>query len=353
MEKPRIMVAALNWGLGHATRCIPIIRELEKHNFEPILASDGQALSLLEKEFPYLTSVLLPPYGIEYPKKGVNFKWKLMMESPKIMRAIKAEKKMTKSLVNKYDLQGIISDNRLGVRSKKLKKNVFITNQLNVLSGNTSFLSSYIHQNYIRKFEECWIPDLETSKNLSGKLGHLNPKPGNIKYIGILSRLEKKEVPNIYDYIIILSGPEPQRSILESILIKELKDTSLKILFIRGVISEESFTINNPNINVKNYLFGKALEEAINCSKYVVSRSGYTTLMDLAKLEKKAFFIPTPGQWEQQYLAERMQELELAPYCQQEDFNILKLEEIEKYGGLRDFGDYTLFGNLFAFFQSE
>lgn len=353
MERPRILVAALNWGLGHATRCIPIIRELEKHHFEPIVASDGQALSLLEKEFPHLTSVHLPPYGIEYPRNGDYFKWKLMMESPKIIRAIKAEKKMTKSLVKKYNLQGIISDNRLGVRSKKLKKNVFITHQLNVLSGNTSFLSSYIHQNYIRKFEECWIPDLEDSKNLSGTLGHLNRKPENVKYIGILSRLEKKKIPEMYDYIVILSGPEPQRSILESILLKELNETSLKILFLRGVISEERFTTNNPNINIKNYLFGKALEEAINCSKYVISRSGYTSIMDLAKLEKKVFFIPTPGQWEQQYLAERMQELELAPYCQQEDFNISKLDEIEKYKGLRDFGIHSLFGNLFAFFQSE
>ncbi len=347
------MVAALNWGLGHAARCIPIIKELEKHNFEPVLASDGQALKLLEKEFPHLTSIELPSYNIAYTKKGIYLKWKLIIDSPKILQTIKAEKKITKSLVEKYNLKGIISDNRLGVRCKKLKKNVLITHQLKVLSGNTSILSSYIHQKYIRKFDECWIPDLEGSKNLSGKLGHLDQEPKNIKYIGLLSRLEKRKVPEIYDYIIILSGPEPQRSILESILIRELGDTSLKILFVRGVITEDSFSINNPNINIKNYLYGKALQEAINCSRYVISRSGYTSLMDLAKLEQKAFFIPTPGQSEQQYLAERMQELGLAPYCVQKDFSLTKLEEIENYQGLSDFGNDTVFGDLFAFFHSE
>lgn len=346
-------MAALNWGLGHATRCIPIINELQNHGFEPIIASDGQAGKLLKKEFPHLIYIELPSYNIQYSKKGSYLKWKLMMHSPHIINTIKEEKSFTKQLVKEYDLKGVISDNRLGVRSKKLKKNIFITHQLNVLSGNTSFLTSYLHQSYIRKFEQCWVPDSESEKNLSGILGHPEEKPSNVRYIGPLSRLNKTDAPQVYDYLVLLSGPEPQRSILEVLLLKEFKNTHLKILFIRGVISEDSLENQNPDLNLKNYLYGNDLQEAINSSRYVISRPGYTTLMDLAKLEKKAFFIPTPGQDEQEYLAKRLKKLNIAPSCEQHEFSLSKLDEIEDYEGLSNFGDYTGFGDLFTFFKGE
>ena len=160
-----ILVAPLNWGLGHATRCIPIIRELEKNGFTPIIASDGIALELLQKEFPYLQSVALPSYEIEYAIDGANFKWKLIKNSPKMIQAIFEEKKLVKNLVTTFDLKGIISDNRLGVRSKKIPS-VFITHQLNVLSGKTTWISSKLHQHYIKKFTECWIPDFQEIPNL-------------------------------------------------------------------------------------------------------------------------------------------------------------------------------------------
>lgn len=353
MRKKRILVAALNWGLGHAARCISIIQKLQESGYEPIIASDGPALELLKKEFPHLIYVELPSYNIEYSRKGSFLKWKLMMDSPKILKAIRTERELTKKLVEKYDLKGIISDNRFGIRSKKLKKNVFITHQLNVLSGNTSLFSSYLNRSYISKFQQCWVPDVEGKENLSGILGHLDNKPKNVKYTGPISRFNKNNVPVLYDYLVLLSGPEPQRSLLEAILIKELKDTTSNVLFIRGVISEEAINPSPPNIDFKNYLFGKPLQEAINSSRYVISRSGYTTLMDLARLEKKAFFIPTPGQYEQEYLAGRMEKLKIAPYCEQNDFKASKLDEIQNYKGLSNFSNHTFFENLFTFFESE
>ena len=134
-----ILVAPLNWGLGHATRCIPIIRELEKNGFTPILASDGVALQLLQKEFPHLQALKLPSYEIEYSKNGADFKWKLIKNSPKMIEAILSEKKIVKKWIAEYKLNGIISDNRLGVYSKKIPS-VFITHQLNVLSGKTALV---------------------------------------------------------------------------------------------------------------------------------------------------------------------------------------------------------------------
>ena len=179
-----ILVAPLNWGLGHATRCIPIIRELEKNGFTPILASDGVALSLLKKEFPHLTSLELPSYNIEYAKKGENFKWKLIKNSPKTINAILSEKQLVKKWIKEYNLTGIISDNRLGVHSKKVPS-VFMTHQLTVLSGKTTWISSKLHQFFIHKFDECWVPDVNEIPNLTGKLGHLKNSNLNIRYIGV------------------------------------------------------------------------------------------------------------------------------------------------------------------------
>lgn len=353
MDKNRILIAPLNWGLGHATRCIPIIRELEKNGFEPVLASDGDALKLLKKEFPHLLSLELPTYQIRYSEKGQFLKWKLLLNSPMILKAIRKEKSITKHIVKKYHIKGIISDNRFGVRCKKIGKSVFITHQLNVLSGITTSLSSSIHRNYIKKFDQCWVPDFEGSANLSGILGHAPVKPANVKYIGPLSRFEKRETPKVYDYLVLLSGPEPQRSILEEILLKKLENSKKKILFVRGVMTGEKLDSKNSNINIKNHLFGKLLQEAINCSELVISRSGYTSIMDLAKLQKKAFFIPTPGQAEQEYLATRFEELEMVPYCRQENFELSQLKRTGSYKGLGNFSNGSRLGDIFAFFHSE
>jgi len=214
-------------------------------------------------------------------------------------------------------------------------------------------LSSYIQQRYIEKFDECWIPDVPGENNLSGILGHKDHVSDNIKYIGVLSRFEKRELTNVYDYLVLLSGPEPQRSMLESILLEEFKNTDSRVLFIRGIISQENLENSNLNITIRNYSFGKALEEAINSSRYIISRSGYTTLMDLSKLEKKAFFIPTPGQEEQKYLAKRIEKLGLAAFCSQENFTISKLDQIEEYSGLSDFGKHTLLRDRLTFFHSK
>ncbi len=354
MHRKRILVAPINWGLGHATRCIPLIRKLEEKEFEPVIASDGAALLLLKKEFPYLKTFELPSYNITYTTKGSLLKWKLLMDTPSILKNIKKEKQATKRLVEEENLSGIISDSRFGVRYKHLT-NVFITHQLNVLSGNTTYLSSKLYQKYIRKFDECWVPDAPGSRNLSGTLGHLRNTGENIKYIGILSRFEKREIlPPKYDVMVLLSGPEPQRTLLEQKLLEAFKDTRQKILFVRGVINEEkNFSSNNSNISIRNYMFGTELEEALNASKLIVSRSGYTTLMDLARLEKKAFFIPTPGQFEQEYLASRMTKLGIAASCSQDEFTPALLEKADKFYGLSDPGFTCSFSGLFSLFEGK
>jgi len=354
MAKPKnILVAPLNWGLGHATRCIPIINELQQNGFTPIIASDGNALALLKKEFPNLKHLTLPSYHIKYAKRGVFFKLKLLLNLPKLISAVQQEKKMVNKLVKDEDITGIISDNRFGIYHEHIPS-IYITHQLNVLSGITTKLSSKTHQRIIKKFDECWVPDFKDATNFSGKLSVLNNSDYNLKYIGTLSRFKRKDTPVAYDYLVILSGPEPQRTLLENKLSSELKHSIKKVLFIKGIVESEQKITATKNITYYNYMTSDELEQAINNSNVVISRSGYTTIMDLAKMNKKAFFIPTPGQSEQLYLAERLQEHGYVPYCKQDDFTLGKLKKVDAYSGLSITTEEAIsFSELFNCFQSK
>jgi len=347
-----ILVAALNWGLGHATRCIPIIRALEQTGFTPILASDGAALEMLRKEFPHLTALELPSYEIEYPEDGSKFRWKMLSNMPKMIDAIREEKKMVKQWVKMFDLQGIISDNRLGVFNKKVHS-VFMTHQLKVLTGNTTWISSKLHQHIIKKYDECWVPDWEEKPNLSGKLGHLKNSDLQVKYVGPLSRLNKMELPKKYNLMVILSGPEPQRGILEERLRELLTTYDGKVLFICGKIEATQIKEEKADITYYNFMQAEQLERAFAESELVICRSGYTTIMDLVKLGKKAFFIPTPGQYEQEYLAEKSMRDGLAPYARQEDFKLGDLLLATAYKGFTATHNDLHWKNLFCLFERK
>ena len=349
-NKKTILIAPLNWGLGHATRCIPIIKALLENNYTPIIASDGIALMLLKKEFPNLQALELPSYEIEYAKNGGNLKWKLFTNSLKTIKAIQQEKKIITTWIEKYNLSGIISDNRLGVFCNKVPS-IYITHQLNVLSGNTTWLTSKIHQNSIKKFKECWIPDMNSTPNLSGKLGHIENSTLNLKYIGTLSRLHKKETDKKFDLMIILSGPEPQRGILEEILNVEILKFSGKTIFIKGIIEKNQIKEQIDNVTYYNFMNSSELEKYFNESEIVLCRSGYTTIMDLVKLQKKAFFIPTPGQYEQEYLAKKYNSEGLVPYANQNDFKMENIQEANIYKGLPRFESSLNWKSLFQVFE--
>lgn len=350
--KKKILIAPLNWGLGHATRCIPIINALLQHNFIPIIASDGAALALLRKEFPKLQTIELPTYDIRYSTKGYFLKLKLFLNAPRIIKAIKAEHKMIEQIIKTHQIDGIISDNRFGAFHKSVPS-IFITHQIKVLSGNTTWLSTKLHEKYIMKFNECWVPDTSASTNLTGKMGHVNQSKLTVKYIGPLSRFQKTSASMQYDVMVLLSGPEPQRTILEKKLLLKFKSFSGKVLFVKGIIEPEEKIITIGNLTIYNFMTSELLEKSLNASQLIVARPGYTTLMDLAKLGKKAFFIPTPGQFEQIYLAKRMSEKKLAPSCHQEDFTLEKLLDTSYYNGLNTNEYQADFGKLFQLFERE
>ncbi|WP_299521932.1 glycosyltransferase [uncultured Lutibacter sp.] len=306
---------------------------------------------LLQKEFPLLKSYVLPSYNIKYPKKGKNLKFKLFLSVPSIILAVIKEKKFVTQIAEKENLAGIISDNRFGALSRKVPS-VYITHQLNVLSGKTTFLTSKIHQKIIEKFDECWVPDVENEPNFSEMLGHINKAKFKVNYLGILSRFKKQYTAIKYDLLVLLSGPEPQRTLLENKLLIELKGFNGEILFVRGVLSNKTNITAATNFKIIDFLASTDLEIAINQSEIVLARSGYSTIMDLAVLGKKAFFIPTPGQFEQEYLAEILSEKLIAPFATQQNFKATDLDILTNFSGFKvNKADFNL--DYFSLFKRK
>jgi uncharacterized protein (TIGR00661 family) len=302
--KKKILVAPLDWGLGHATRCIPVIRELIKAEKEVIIAADNAPLALLQKEFPALKTVKTKGYEINYPANG-NMVRSMALQLPKIFWAIYREHNWLQKFIKENNLDLVISDNRYGLFSKKTTT-VFLTHQVFVISP---VIETFLHRLslwFIKKHTECWVPDYEEENNFSGKLSHRKKIPKNIKYIGPLSRFKTKQTNSkneyLYDVLALISGPEPQRSIFEKIVLDELKKTKLKCVILCGK-SQENFTEEDGNITIISHAETNRIEELILSSKKIICRSGYTTIMELSALNKKALFIPTPGQTEQEYLA--------------------------------------------------
>jgi len=316
----------LNWGLGHATRCIPIIDNLLKQGLTPVLASDGVALELLVKEYPDLESLVLPSYQIRY---GKRLRFSLFRQVPRILQAVKEERRlMNRYIKENSDVVGIISDNRLGVRSKQVTS-VYLSHQLRVLSGATTFLTSWVHRWYINKFDECWVPDTPLGR-FSGRLSQVKSLGIPIRHLGILSRFTYQKRAKKFDLLVLLSGPEPKRSQLEATLIDQLKTYDGQVGLVRGTTKPFDTTHKLPGIRIYDMLVSKDLEREINQSDMILCRSGYSSVMDMAVLGKKVFFIPTKGQYEQEYLARYLSENNQADYATEDTFSLSDIDKMQR-----------------------
>jgi uncharacterized protein (TIGR00661 family) len=316
--KKRILVAPLDWGIGHATRCIPIINALIRHNYEVIIAADGRSLHLLITEFPALEAIRLSGYNIKYPTY-LPMSISMLFQSPKILIGIKKEHKLLENIIDDYKVDGVISDNRFGLSTKKVPC-AFITHQLQIQSPYFTSAIQQFNYNYINRFNACWVMDDE-KENLAGSLSKPDVLPENTIYIGVQSRFEKREVEKKYEFLGIVSGPEPQRSILEKGLIKALHGRKGNSLIVLGK-TELSESEQIGNLTIKSHLNAENLNTAILQAELIICRPGYSTIMDLAKLEKKAIFIPTPGQTEQEYLAENFMRDGICFAQKQAEFNL-------------------------------
>ena len=303
----KVLVAPLDWGLGHATRCIPIIYALLQQHVEVIIAADGAIKNLLKKEFPNVVFTQLKGYNIRYSSNGFWLPLRLLAQLPKFVWAVYTEHKWLKKIVLTHNIDTVISDNRLGLYHSKIYC-IYITHQLKIKTGNrfATWLAQKTHYFFINKYRTCWVPDNESENFLAGELSHPKKLPVlPIKYLGPLSRFEKIIIEKKYDLLILLSGPEPQRTIFETILLKQLKIFTGSVLLVRGLplYTNKTDWVFENNLTIVNHLTANELNKAIQQSALVISRSGYTTIMDLVKLEQKAILVATPGQTEQEYLA--------------------------------------------------
>ncbi|HNQ11814.1 MAG TPA: glycosyltransferase [Bacteroidia bacterium] len=294
-----ILIAPLNWGLGHASRCIPIIRFLQK-NHKVIIATDGIALQLLKNEFPTFTFIELPGYEITYTNKR-NFLWHLIKQIPFVLRTVRKENKICKTICNEHKIDLILSDNRYGMYNAKTPS-LFLTHQLNILIDRKWTFPFSLHQLFLKRFSKILVPDYADNQ-LAGKLSRLNKRNLWIEYIGLLSKFESNIISTdtTNDILVILSGPEPSRSNLEKELFRVLSDSKYRIVLIRG--SKMNCEVKADNILTIDLADQKEMELWIQKSRLIICRSGYSSIMDLLALNKKAILIPTPQQMEQEYLA--------------------------------------------------
>lgn len=331
----RIFVCPLDWGLGHAARCVPIIRYLIEKKMEVVIGAEGKHLVFLKEHFPTLEYVEFPGYRISY-SNALPVGMMVFLQVPHMVGMARKEHELLNKLIKEKKIDAVFSDNRYGLWSEKIPCAI-MSHQLNIQSRIFSGLASWVTHIYIKRFNECWIPDYEGEENLSGILSHPIPKGINGKYIGSLSRFQPEADAvienNKYDLLVILSGPEPQRTKLEELILKELKTLpSLKTLIIQGLPGHAPVESGLSNVELVPHLGDKEFRDKVNCSQIILCRAGYSTLMDLNAIGwKKSIFIPTPGQTEQEYLGKLMEKKGLGVTFHQREFSLKNaLEKVEQ-----------------------
>ena len=346
-SKKRILVSPLNWGLGHSTRCVPIIKQLILKNFDVIIAAEGRSQKLLRNEFPKLRFVNIPGISIRY-YNNTPLSISILCQTPKILYSINREHKILDKIINNYKINAVISDNRFGLWTNQIPC-VFITHQLRIKSPIFERIIQKINYYFINKFTECWIIDDEES-TLSGELSLTKTMPKRFKYIGPQSRIRSTYTKLKYDTLCIISGPEPERSNFEKLMINQLSKRKESSLVILGKPEEDkNFYINS--CHVISSANSEEISKHICSSDTIISRSGYSTIMDLARTESKCILIPTPGQTEQEYLAKYLKEKKICFSMDQRSFNLeVALQENKNYTGFIKATNETNWDKLFRLF---
>jgi UDP:flavonoid glycosyltransferase YjiC (YdhE family) len=325
----KILIAPLDWGLGHTTRCIPIIRYLIALGKEVYVAAEGASAKLVLENFPAINILHLDGYRIQYSRKKEMFTVKILLQVPKILATIKKEHQWLQQQQQIHHFDLIVSDNRYGLYLNEVPC-VILTHQLQILSGKGSWADRILrklHYQLLNRFHKCWIVDEENNGGFSGKLAHPEVLPAHAIYTGLLSQFSdcphdssKQDNTQI---LILLSGPEPMRSQLESLIIQQAKTLTAYRFTIVGGSPLGNVIDNVPqHITYYTHLNSEQLLPELKRAALVICRSGYSTIMDLAVLGKKALLIPTPGQTEQEYLAGYLKEKKYFEISSQDELQL-------------------------------
>ncbi len=311
MKGRKVLVCPLNWGLGHATRCVPIIRRLLNEGNEVIVALDGFPLQFIKAQFPNIQTIEYKSYPVRYSKGKSQVLAMLFLLPKLVFYGIKEHRWLDKTIEDEF-IDMVISDNRFGLWSRKVHS-IYITHQ--VMIKMPLFLRIFekigykIHKFIIEKYDECWIPDYASQKNLSGDLSHKYFLPFNARFIGTLSRFDKNntiEENATYKIVVIISGVEPQRSIFENKMIEKYRNSLDKTAILQGLPSEIQNNQQHGNVELISHLSDEEFIALLKGCEEIICRTGYSTIMDLEVLGvlHKAVFYPTEGQTEQEYLAQ-------------------------------------------------
>lgn len=335
----RILVSPLDWGLGHAARMIPVIAYLIARKQEVFISSYGESHEFLKKEFPALQHIHHPGISVTYPVDG-KMTSHLLKQLPSLIFQLRREKTYTSKLVERIRPDLILSDNRYGVYSPDVYS-IFITHQTKIKTPNFNRLVNAVNHNLIHRFNECWIPDDPFGK-FSGTLSDAAALKIKYNYMGCLSTVEDQADSKVYDYCFIISGPEPQRTLFAEKVNEVLKQIAdRKVIIITAI--EYDFTNRSAHHEVL-YKAGRGYASSqILSSSVVVSRPGYSTIMDLAGTGIKALFIPTPGQTEQEYLAEKLHRENISACVFQDQFTADSLSLINDTRGFDKPADKRIF----------
>jgi UDP-N-acetylglucosamine transferase subunit ALG13 len=300
--------------------------------FEVLVAATGDQKILLQREFPHLLFVELPGYHIKYDKNRAFTFFRMIGSIPKILIRVKEEHRWLRHFKDQERLDAVISDNRYGLWGEGLYS-VLITHQLGIRTSLGPWMDRWVqrlHYRLIGRFSAVWVPDQEEGMGLAGALSHPQRMPSPpVRYVGILSRMTVQgeveagegEVATI-DLLIVLSGPEPQRTILEKRIWAQLSDFRGSVVFVRGLPSGGEVLKEAANVRVYDHLPAQALNEVMVRARLVLARAGYSTVMDLVRLGKRSVLIPTPGQTEQEYLGRYLTEKRIALCVRQAGFSL-------------------------------
>lgn len=326
-----ILICPLDWGLGHATRCVPIIRALSEQGHKVIVAADNEPLAFLQKEFPEADFIKFPGFRPTY-SRGNSQVIKMLSSFPEALRDFRRDHQTVESIVKNYNIDALISDNRFGCWSD-LVHSVFITHQLHIqIPQRWRFATPIINMfnnSFIKEYDELWIPDVDCKLSLSGRLSHPAQMKIKTSYIGLLSRFSsdnQEDYERDNKYLVILSGPEPQRSMLEDIVLKQSAKINDKVLILRAKPDTHDFPRNIPdNVSMFNHVDDELFTELVRSSENIICRGGYSSLMDLVRLNRNAYLVPTPGQTEQEYLCNHLGRLGYFNWCKQSAFQLDKV----------------------------
>ena len=328
------LLTVLDWGLGHASRSLALARRLEAEGDRISWASSGPAAEMLRRELPGTEVHELPAYNVTYPSR--NMAWNVARQAWRWQRILRAEKRATAGLVTRLGVDRIVSDSRFGCYHRDVPS-IFLSHQLHPITHFPPASAAYKLQ--LGRFDEYWVPDDPGHDRLSGKLSAADGY-APVRYLGPLPHLTAAPGVEPYDVLALLSGPEPMRTRLEEILMPQLDTLGLRTKVVRGLPSDAVPLGGHYDFEVINFADTALLSPLLTAARYVVARPGYSTLMDLRALDKRAVLIPTPGQTEQEYLAQRAQLQGWAVAVpEQEGLNLdVALQRLAGERLLRDYG---------------